>query len=85
VRLDRLDRDEQLLRDLLVGVSAGDQPQHLPLAGGQPVEVLVDRRDASPGEGVEHEAGQAGREDRVALGHPQIAEVSSSPVMVLVT
>ena len=32
--LDGLDRDEQLAGDLLVGVAAGDQPQHLALALG---------------------------------------------------
>ena len=59
VGLDGLDRDEQLLGDLLVGVAAGDQPHHLALALGEPVEVLVDGGDLDrAGEGVEDEAGQ---------------------------
>ena len=59
------------LADLLVGVAAGDQPQHLALALGEPVQVLVDRRRVGGrGEGVEHEAGQPRREDGVAVGHP---------------
>jgi hypothetical protein len=59
MRLHRLDRDEQLLGDLLVGVSAGDQPHHLPLPLGQPVQVLVDLRHLDrAGERVEDESGQ---------------------------
>ena len=79
-----LDRDEELF--LLVGVAPGDQPQDLPLAGRQPVEVLVDRGHVDvAGEGVEHEARQPGREDGVTVGDPPIASRSSAPVMVLVT
>ncbi len=37
----RLDRDEHS-RAHLVGVAPGDQPQHLPLALAEPVEILVD-------------------------------------------
>src|SRR4051794_25543081 len=70
VGLDGLDRDEQLGGDLLVGVAARDQPHHLPLALGQPVEVLVDLGHLDRArEGVEHEAGESRREDRVAGGH----------------
>ena len=47
--------------DLLVGVAARDQPHHLALALGEPVEVLVDGGDLDgAGEGVQHEAGQPG-------------------------
>ena len=71
VGLDGLDRDEQLLGDLLVGVAAGDQPHHLALALGEPVEVLVDGGHLDrAGERVEHEAGQPRREHRVAVGDP---------------
>ena len=71
VGLDGLDRDEQLGADLLVGVAARDQPHHLALALGEPVEVLVDGRDLDgAGERVEHEPRQPRREHRVAGGHP---------------
>ena len=71
VGLDGLDRDEQLLGDLLVGVATGDQPHHLPLALGEPVEVLVDGGDVDrAGERVEHEPGQPRREHRVPVGDP---------------
>ncbi len=41
VRLDGLDRDEQLRGDLLVGVAAGDQPHDLLLARREAVELGV--------------------------------------------
>src|SRR5699024_6456566 len=57
VGLDRLDRDEQFACDLLVGIAARDQPHHLALAVGEPVQVLVDLGHLDgPGEGVQHEA-----------------------------
>ena len=57
--------------DLLVGVAARDQPHHLALALGEPVEVLVDGGDLDrAGERVEHEPGQPRGEHRVALGDP---------------
>ena len=75
--LDRLHRDEQLLGDLLVGVAAGDQPQHLALALGEPVQVLVDRRGVGGGERVQHETGEARRlsldlDDLVIRGNPDL-------------
>src|SRR3990170_2911460 len=71
VRLDRLDRDEQLLGDLLVRVAAGDQPHHLAFALGEPVEVLVDVGHVDrAGERVQHEPRQPRREHRVAVGDP---------------
>src|SRR4051795_5116614 len=71
VGLHGLDRDEELAGHLLVGVAAGDQPHHLTLALGQPVEVLVDLGDLDgAGERVEHEAGEPWREDSVAGGNP---------------
>jgi hypothetical protein len=79
VRLDGLDRDEQLLRDLLVGVAASDQPHDLPLALGEPVEVLVDRRYVGRGEGIKNEAGKPRREDGIALGDPPDRLTSSGP------
>jgi hypothetical protein len=61
VGLDGLDRDEQLLGHLLVGVATGDQPHHLPLPLGQPVEVLVDVGHLDRArEGVEDEAREPG-------------------------
>src|SRR3954447_9076192 len=69
VGLDGLDRDEQLARDLLVGVPTGDQPHHLAFALGETVEVLVDGGDLDrAGERVEHEPRQTGREHRVPFG-----------------
>jgi drug/metabolite transporter (DMT)-like permease len=61
MRLDGLDRDEQLRGDLLVGVPAGQQPQHVALAGGEQVELgVADRGGARPvGERVEDEARQS--------------------------
>ena len=60
--------------DLLVAVAAGDQPQHLAFTGGQQVEVGIEDGAGGGlghgGEGVEHEPGQARREDGVAPGHP---------------
>jgi len=44
MRLDSLDRDKQLLRDLLVRVAARDQPEHLTLTLGQSVKIFVNRR-----------------------------------------
>src|SRR5690625_3932428 len=68
--LDGLDRDEQLFGDLLVRVPARDQPHHLALAYGQPVEVLVDLGDLDRSrERIEHESRQPRREDSVALGY----------------
>ena len=52
MRLDRLDRDEQLLGDLLVLVAPGDEPHDLPLARREAVELLVDLGDL-PGGGPE--------------------------------
>jgi hypothetical protein len=83
--LDRLHRDEQLLGDLLVGVAPRDEAQHLALALGEAVEVLVDRRGVGRREGVEDEAGQPGREDRVALLDPEDGVDEVVPVIVLVT
>src|SRR6266851_4880246 len=41
VRLDRLDRDAEALRDLLVHVAAGYVPEHLALARGELVQLGV--------------------------------------------
>src|SRR5918912_2315404 len=65
VSLDRFDRQRQLPGHFLVGVPTGDEPQHLPLPGGQLIELGVGREADGAGEGVEHEAGQAGREHGV--------------------
>src|ERR1700733_1587418 len=68
-----LDRDEQLLADLPVGVALRDQPQHLAFAVGQLVKLGIERRlhlGARCREGVQHEAGQPVREHRVAVGDP---------------
>jgi hypothetical protein len=75
VALDRLSRDEQLARDLLVGVALGDQPQYLALARGQLIKLGVEGRldvvrRRRRGEGVEHEACQPVREHRVAVRDP---------------
>src|SRR5665648_555955 len=61
VRLDRLDRDEQLRGHLAVGVPAGDQPHHLALPRREPVQLVVTGGDVAGGraERVQHEPGQA--------------------------
>jgi DHA1 family chloramphenicol resistance protein-like MFS transporter len=61
VRLDRLHRDEELPRDLLVGVAARDEAHHLALAGGEPVELVLDGRDlaGAGAERVKHEPCQS--------------------------
>jgi hypothetical protein len=69
VGLDGLEADEQLGGDLLVRVAAREQPQHLALARGEPVELLVRHRRLGP-ERVEHEPREARREHRVAVGDP---------------
>jgi hypothetical protein len=75
VALDGLARDEQLARDLLVGVALGDQPQHLALPRGQLIKLGVKGwldvvRRGRGSEGVKNEAGQPVREHRVAVRHP---------------
>src|SRR4051812_46389737 len=56
--------------DLLVEVAARDVAQDLALAGGELLELGVDLDGGDRGEGVEHEAGEPGREDRVPVGDP---------------
>ena len=71
VGLDRLGADAEVVGDLLVEVAARDEAQDLLLARRELVDV--GRRSAArrlAAEGVEHEAGQARREDGVALGDP---------------
>src|SRR5204863_8422141 len=69
VGLHRLDRDLQAAGDLLVGVAPGDVAEDLALAGGELVELGVGGGDVLvAGECVQDEAGEAGREDGVAVG-----------------
>ena len=71
MRLDRLHRQRELTSDLLVGVAAGNEAQHLALTGRQLVELLVDAHAGrAHGEGIQHEAGQTRREHRVAGRDP---------------
>src|SRR3954470_11891930 len=70
VRLHRLHADEQLLGDLLVGVAAGDQPEHLAFPGGELVELRVALGRRVRRERVQHEPRQPRPEHRVALVHP---------------
>ena len=75
VGLDRLDRDVEPLGELPVGVAAGDQPQHLALPWRELVESGVGRGYGRRGrrlrgEGVEHEAGEPGREHRITVADP---------------
>src|SRR5215217_2703671 len=60
VRLDRLRRDAEPLRDLLVEVSTRQMAEHFALARGQLVDVGVVALDGGggrrTGEGVQHEA-----------------------------
>src|SRR5581483_2016596 len=71
VRLDGLMGDPEAQRDLLVLVAARDQPQHLALAKRQPIELRVHLRLFQLAlEGVEDEAREPGREDRVAVADP---------------
>src|SRR5436305_12781752 len=67
VALDGFRRQAQPSRDLLVQVAAGDQLKHLALARGQLVELGVAADALAGAERVEHEAGETGREDGVAL------------------
>ena len=54
-------------RDLLVGVTARDQPQHLALPLGQPIEVLVEWRYVGRREGIKDKASQSRREHGVVF------------------
>src|SRR5438105_2134674 len=67
VALDRLHRQAEPPRDLLVEVAARDQLEHLTLARRQLVELRVAADALARAEGVEDEAGEARREDGVAL------------------
>ena len=68
VRLDGLRRDRELEGDLLVEVAAGDEAQDLALAQGELVELGVGLGLGDlAGERVEDEAGEARREDGVAV------------------
>src|SRR5260370_25613350 len=77
--LPRLRRNEQLPGDLLVGVAAGDQPEHFSLPRSELVKLGVEARRWlgalrsawQGGERVEHEPCQPRREHRVAGGHPR--------------
>jgi hypothetical protein len=60
----------QPLTDLLVGVAASDVAQHLLLAPGELLQVGVEDAGQLAPEGVEHEPGQPGGEDRVTVAHP---------------
>ena len=68
---DRLHGEVQPGGDFLVAVSAGDELEDFALAGGEVVEVGVGVGSFAGAEGVEHEAGEAGREDGVAFGHAE--------------
>src|SRR4029450_630311 len=70
VGLDRLHRQVQAARDLLVGEPAGDVAQDLPPAGGELVQLRVDPTGEVAVEGIEHEPGQAGGEHGVAALDP---------------
>src|SRR5690606_14067474 len=71
VGLDRLDRDIEPCRDLLVEVAAGYVLQDLALARRQEIEFRIDLRGRHrAGEGVKHEAGKPGRKDGVAFPDP---------------
>src|SRR6266581_1075540 len=65
VGLYRLHREVQPAGDLLVGVAPGDVPEDLLLPRGELVQLGVDGAAEPAPEGVEHEAGEAGREDGV--------------------
>jgi DHA1 family chloramphenicol resistance protein-like MFS transporter len=57
VGLDGLHGDEELASHLLVGVAARDEAHHLALAGGEPVELVLDGGDLprARAERVQHE------------------------------
>ena len=87
VGLDRLRRDRELERDLLVEVAAGDQAQDLALAQGQLVELGVDlgARGAAPRR-------RRGRSRRAGVRRPRrrrepgvTASARSGPEIVFVT
>lgn len=88
VSLYRLHRDHQILGDLAVGVSAGEEPQHLKLTRSQRIQFRIQRRFRgirSPGERIEHKSGQPRTEHRVATGHPAYRIGELTPEIVLVT
>src|SRR6185436_14445398 len=68
VRLDGLRGDVEAEGDLLVHVAASDVLEDLALAGGEGVELGLWLR-RRPGERVQHEAGEPGGEDGIALVH----------------
>ena len=85
VRLDGLDRDEQLLGDLLVRVAAGDQPQDLAFALGELVEFGVDRGASAAAKASSTKPASRGENTASPSATRPIALVSSGPEIVLVT
>src|SRR5687768_13503667 len=65
VRLDRLDRDPEVVGNLLVGVAARDVAQDLALTRREQVELWIRCLRHVAGERVEDEAGKARREHRI--------------------
>jgi len=59
VRLDPLDRDPELVGDLLVGIAAGDVAQDLALRPDSKTELGIDGLRRAAGEGVEDETQQS--------------------------
>ena len=60
MRLDRLDRYEQLFTCLSIGVATGDEPQDLTLTIGQLVELRIDVADRDRRERIQNEARETG-------------------------
>src|SRR5579884_3911354 len=71
VRLDGLHRQVQARCDLLVAVAARDQLQHLALACRERLELGVVADACALAERIEHETGEAWREDGVSRGNAQ--------------
>jgi hypothetical protein len=88
VALDRAHRHAEHRGDLVVQVAAGDVLEDLAFARcqrGQPGVLGWCGRPGDPVEGVEREAGQARREDRIAARTRSIASARSREEIVFVT
>ena len=75
----------ELAGHLLVRVAAGDQAQHLALAGRELVELGVDGRGHRAGERVEHEAGEPGENAASPAATRATASARSAPEIDFVT
>ena len=88
VGFHRLDRDEQLPGDLLVGVTTGDQPQHLTLAPGELVQFRIEGRGLGAGavaKASRTKPASRGEKNASPAATRRTASTRSVPEIVLVT